>query len=182
MYKIISSSSKGNSICYFDIILVDIGVSYAKVKKYLPKIEYILLTHIHQDHLRVSVANRIGKEHPHIVFIGLEEVIDTIDVDNKIAITSGVLYDLGNVEISAVDLQHDVSNIGYRIFKDDKSIIHITDTDTLDGIEAVDYSLYAIEHNYDEVLISRAIERKQINGEYCHELRSVQSHLSYSQA
>lgn len=44
---IISSSSAGNCYIYNQDLMIDIGVSYIKVKSYNQKIKYILLSHTH---------------------------------------------------------------------------------------------------------------------------------------
>lgn len=44
-YDIIGSSSKGNAIVVEDILLLDCGLSYSKVKPYLKKIKLIFISH-----------------------------------------------------------------------------------------------------------------------------------------
>lgn len=44
-YNIINSSSQGNAIIVEDFLLLDIGVSYAKIKQYLNKIKLIFISH-----------------------------------------------------------------------------------------------------------------------------------------
>lgn len=46
-YEIISSNSKGNAIVLEDIILLDCGLSYSKLKNYLKKIKLIFISHVH---------------------------------------------------------------------------------------------------------------------------------------
>ena len=38
-YNIIGSSSKGNCIVVEDVLMLDCGVSYSKIKKYLNKVK-----------------------------------------------------------------------------------------------------------------------------------------------
>ena len=45
--NIIASSSKGNAYIYNQDILLDVGISYIKIKDYLKNIRLILLTHQH---------------------------------------------------------------------------------------------------------------------------------------
>lgn len=45
--NIISSSSKGNCYIYNKDLMVDVGVSYSKIKEYLKEIKLILLSHQH---------------------------------------------------------------------------------------------------------------------------------------
>lgn len=44
-FDIISSSSKGNAIIVEDILLLDCGVSYMKIKEKLKKIKIIFISH-----------------------------------------------------------------------------------------------------------------------------------------
>lgn len=46
-YEILSSSSKGNSIIVEDILCLDVGISYRKIRKYLKKIKLIFISHVH---------------------------------------------------------------------------------------------------------------------------------------
>ena len=46
-YDIINSNSKGNAIILEDKIMLDCGVTYTKIKKYLKKIKIIFISHVH---------------------------------------------------------------------------------------------------------------------------------------
>ena len=46
-YEIISSSSKGNCIIVENILMLDVGVSYKKIKDKLKKIKLIFISHSH---------------------------------------------------------------------------------------------------------------------------------------
>lgn len=45
-YEILGSSSKGNSIILEDIIMLDCGLSYSKIKNHLRKIKLIFISHV----------------------------------------------------------------------------------------------------------------------------------------
>ena len=183
MYKIIASSSKGNSVLYHQSILVDIGVSFALIKPFLYDIQIVLLTHEHKDHINIETLKRLQFERP-TLRIGCGEFmlkyldglknIDILEACNK--------YDYSNFVVIPVKLYHDAPNFGYRILKEDYKIIHATDTAHLNGIEAKNYNLYALEHNYDEETIDDIIESKKENGQYSYEKAAINSHLSEQQA
>ena len=184
MYQVISSSSKGNAVLYHDSILVDCGVSFASILPHLNALKIILLTHEHSDHFKEATLKKIFFTRP-----GLRIVCGAWLAEKALRITKNVdiieigkLYDYGTFQISAIKLYHDVPNCGYRIFKDGTKILHATDTATLDGIEAKGYDLYALEHNYNEETIFDTINQKRRNGEFSHELGSINSHLSEQQA
>lgn len=183
MYNILSSGSHGNAIIYFNQILVDCGVPFSLIKPYTKDIQLVLLTHKHGDHLNMSTINKLAFERPSLRFgcgSFLSEYLS--DIKNVDIYESGEVYDYGLFKISPITLYHDVPNFGYRIFKDQKKIIHATDTYTLEGISAKEYDLYALESNYDEDRIYNIIREKESRGEYAHQRGSINSHLSKQQA
>lgn len=185
MITIIQSNSKGNAILYKDV-LVDIGVSYKKLAPYLNEIKIILLTHIHGDHFNKSTIAKVAKQKPLIRFVCCEWLVDPLldlGVRNIDCLELNKLYDFGFVQVSPFKLYHlnsDMSiceNCGWRIFSD-KKIFHATDTEHLEGITAIGYDVYAIEGNYDEVLLDFILEHST---EYEHGHRSKLTHLSIQQ-
>lgn len=58
----------------------------------------------------------------------------------------------------------------------------MTDTKTVEGINAKDYDLYLVEGNYDEEEIQRRIKEKEEQGAYINEYRTIDTHLSIQQA
>lgn len=183
MYNIISTGSKGNAVIYFDSILIDCGVPYSHIKPYIDKIQMVLLTHQHSDHINMSTIKQIQFNRPSIRFgcgVFLSEILS--DVRNVDVFEAGRIYNYGLFKVSPIILYHDVLNFGYRIFKDGKKVIHATDTVTLDGITAKNYDLYAIECNYDEDKVFDVIREKTARGEYAHQRGSINSHLSKQQA
>lgn len=187
MYKVIQSNSKGNSILYHQSILVDIGIPFAKIKPYLKDIQIVLLTHKHDDHFNKSTIKKLAFERPSVRFgccsWMFEKLLDCGVKSRNIDVYEiGEYYNYGDLVISPIKLYHDVENCGYRIIKDYYKIFHATDTAHLNGIEAVNYDLYSLEHNYDEDTINGIIEAKTAKGEFCYEKGAINSHLSFQQA
>lgn len=185
-YNIIGTGSLGNSVIYFDEIMVDAGLPFNKLEEFLRNVKVILLTHKHHDHFLESTISRIGREYPNIVLIFPRDLIPEVKaLDYKgltFVIDTGRKYNVGHYVIEAFKLFHDVPNIGYKIYKDDYKIIHATDTGSIDHIEAKDFDLYAIEHSYDNEIIEEAIRNKINDGVYAYEVRSKEYHLSFQQA
>lgn len=183
MYKVIKTGSKGNAVFYHDCILLDCGVSFKDINPIINDIQLILLTHEHADHINISTLKRIKDDRP-TVRIGCCEwmlkylkgyrFVDCFEI--------GKTYNYGTFNISPIKLYHDVENCGYRIITDDYKIIHATDTAHMEGIEANNYDLYSIEHNYDEELAEKAIAAARLKGDFCHISGSINSHLSIQQA
>lgn len=183
MYNIISTGSTGNAIIYFDTILVDCGVPFSLIKPYIDKIQIVLLTHQHSDHINMSTIKKIQLNRPSVRFGCGAFLFDMLPgIRNVDVYEAGKLYDYGLFKVSPVTLYHDVKNFGYRLFKADKKVIHATDTVTLEGITAKNYDLYAIECNYDEDKVFDVIREKTARGEYAHQRGSINSHLSKQQA
>ena len=177
---IIQSDSQGNAVLYLDSILVDIGVSWKKLAPYKNQIQLVLLTHRHKDHLNIGALKRLQKHNPKLIVAGGEFMKEHLgEIDNIYTLDFGKWYRFGNIDIAPVKLYHDVPNYGYRIFGNNEKIFHATDTSTLEGITAKNYTVYAIEDNYCEVIANKAITTPKCD--YEHIYRSIQTHLSSQQ-
>ena len=180
--NIIATGSTGNSVLYFNSILIDIGIPYSRLKPYAKDIQIVLTTHAHGDHLNIKTLQRLQKEHPSLRIGCGEWMLPYLDgITNIDVFEIGKLYDYGQFKISPFKLYHDVLNCGYRLFKDEIKIFHATDTKTLTGITAKGYDLYCIEANYSEPIAQQMIEQALEKGEFTHIVGSVNSHLSEEQ-
>ena len=188
-YRIIESGSSGNATIVEDIILIDCGVSFKKLKNYYQELKLVLLTHIHSDHFNKTTIKKLAKERPTLRFGCCEWLVKdliecgvdkrNIDVYDNI---SNFKY-LDNLIVTTFDLQHDVLNCGYKLFINDKKYFYATDTRSLENIEAKDYDMYFVEGNYEDK--NELEERKQKHiekGEYYYEDRVEKTHLSQVQA
>lgn len=182
-YKIINSGSDGNATVIEKIILIDCGLALKQIEDYISNIEIVLLTHEHSDHFNSRTIARLTKEKPNLKFAcgewlknrlircGVNE--DRIDV-----LEIGKMYNYNKFKISAIKAYHDVPNIGYRIYIEDKKLLYITDTSTLDGIKAKDYDVYLVEANYEENQLKEELELSELNGEFNYRKRVQYTHLS----
>ncbi|MBS4750993.1 MBL fold metallo-hydrolase [Carnobacteriaceae bacterium zg-ZUI78] len=157
-YEIIASGSKGNCVV-IENIMIDCGVSFNRIKEQLYNVDYLLLTHIHSDHINVSTLKKIKKLFPNILMIGNYEVANYVDID--IIANSG--YHVKNVPIDFLPFEcvHDVLTYGYMWTMKKKRIIYATDTNNLNNVpndEKFDY--FFIESNYDEDKIKLAQAKK----------------------
>ena len=182
MYNVIATGSTGNSVLYFNSILIDIGVPYSRLKPYVKDIQIVLTTHAHGDHLNIKTLQRLQKEHPSLRIGCGEWMLPYLEgITNVDVYEIGKLYDYGQFKISPFKLYHDVPNCGYRILKDETKIFHATDTKTLEGVTAHGYDLYCIEANYSEPIAQQMIEQAIEKGEFTHIIGSINSHLSEEQ-
>ena len=190
-YNIIGSSSKGNCIIVEDLLMLDVGVSYSKIKKYLNKVKLIFISHCHKDHLLPSTIKHISFNFPNIKYVcGSEEVVkklveSNVNKKNIYILKNGIKYDLGLIKVRLIDLYHDVENYGLKWELNGKKGIYIVDTERIDHVVAQDYDLYLIENNYQEKLlqehIDKAIEENDENKLFYLQ-RVPHTHLSNEQA
>ena len=163
-YEIIGSSSDGNCIVVEDVLMLDCGLSYSKIKKYLSKVKLIFISHQHQDHLLPSTIKKVAYNYPTIKFVvGSENVVRklvdcNVNKKNIYVLKNGIKYDLGLIKVRLIDLYHDVENYGLKWEIGGKKGIYATDTSKIDHIVAQDYDLYLIESNYNEELLEQHIQ------------------------
>ena len=186
-YNIISSGSKGNAVIINDIILIDCGVSFKKLRPYADKLKLVMLTHRHSDHFKKATIKRLASERPTLRFAAPEWLYEGLIKcgveDSKIDIVeAGKIYAYGAFSISPIKLYHDCPNTGYRLFWGEEKALYATDTYTLDGISAKNYDLYLIECNYEDEEIKERIRVKEEQGEFAYEKRVLKTHLSKAQA
>lgn len=178
-YKIINTGSNGNATIVENIILIDCGISFKKLKPYINDLKLVLLTHIHTDHFNKSTIKRLAYERPTLRFgccswlvqelIGCgvnKRNIDVYEFNTKYTYNS-------NLVIETIELYHDVPNCGYRVFINNDKVIYMTDTRTLVGISAINYDLYLVEANYE----NEEELHKRAQNEY-YESRVKCTHLS----
>lgn len=182
-YNIISTGSNGNAVIINNFILIDCGVPFKSILPYIKDLKLVLLTHIHTDHFNKTTIRLLASERPTLRFLcGGYMVKALIDCKvNKFNIDvaeSDNIYDYGLCSIIPVKLVHNVSNYGYKIHFGNKKMFYATDTNSLDGIKAIDYDLYMIEANYEDDEIKERIRRKKENGEYAYEYEVIKNHLS----
>lgn len=184
-YQVISTGSIGNAVLYNGNILVDCGIPFIKIKDILPNVRLLLLTHIHHDHYRSSTIKRVRKMYPKIKFVcgvWLRPYLEMDGIEDAIILDYDKVYNFGFCKLSIVRAIHDVPNCGYRIFIGDQKILHITDTFTMEGIIAKDYSILAIENHHDELDMEKWIAEKEELGQFCYEKGAKNSHLSFQKA
>ena len=85
--------------------------------------------------------------------------------------------------VSPFETHHDVRNCGWKIYKDfENSTFYATDLGTLQGIEGRGFHTYLLEANYIEADLERRLTEKLEAGEFAHETRVAENHLSWEEA
>lgn len=184
-YEIIGSSSKGNCIIVEDILMLDCGVSYSKVKKYLSKVKLIFISHAHQDHLNKTCIKQIAYNFPTIKFLtGSVDIIEILKFDcevnskNILYIIHKKWYDIGIMKVKLELLIHDIWNYALKWEYKGKLGIYAVDTERIDHIKAKNYDLYLIESNYNEELLQEHINNCEDTNLLYYLNRVPKTHLS----
>ena len=188
-FNFIGSGSTGNCIILDNTIMLDCGVAYKKIEKYLKDIKVIFISHRHHDHLLPSTVKKISYEYPNIKFIVGFKLIDDllengVPKKNIFALELDKKYDIGIAKIKLDYLIHDVPNYAIHIEYKNNKIIYATDTSEINHIEAKDYNYYLIEANYetDEELLEIIKKDKEMNNGFSYRERVLKTHLSQLQA
>lgn len=190
-YEIIKTGSKGNSILFNKTLLLDIGIPYKDIKKYLKEVKTIFISHLHADHLNKTTAKLISYNYPKIKFLCNFEVAVALFESGVKKYSIWCLdehrwFDLGFAKVRIEKLIHDVNNSSFQIeYKNGKKMIYITDTGSIPStINAKDYDNYLIEANYkNEEELGKLIQQDYDNGkEFSHYVRVRDTHLSEEQA
>ena len=141
-YEIIGSSSKGNCIVVEDKLMLDVGVAYSKIKKYLSNIKLIFISHAHLDHLLPSTIRKIAYNYPIIKFLTGSEVVvqklieNGVNKKNIYILNPCKLFDLGILKLKLDLLVHDTPNYTLHFNINKKRGVYIVDTASVDNIDA----------------------------------------------
>lgn len=181
-YEIIASGSAGNCVI-IERLMIDIGLSYKKIEKYLHKIDVIFITHQHTDHVKKTTLKQIRKYHPRIKILCSKELSEYLQDNELIKVNNYVQYEI-NMKESKLILQpfkckHNVVCQGIVFKYGDNYCIYATDTSTLEysynctlGEGVYDY--FFIEANYDKYKI-RAMDKTKYGYDV---IKSAMRHLS----
>lgn len=152
-WKIISSGSKGNCVIVNDV-MIDCGVPFKRIKEHLYDINYLLLTHIHSDHINSSTLESIRKLFPKITIIGNYQIAQLYDID--IIGNSDFKITLPSFEVTPFECFHDVITQGYTWRVDGENIIYATDISSLENAPHLKFDYLFIESNHDEKKLEMA--------------------------
>jgi ribonuclease BN (tRNA processing enzyme) len=176
-YKILSSGSKGNCVIVNDEIMFDCGIAFNKMKEELYGIKYLLITHVHSDHLNKLTLQQIMSKFPTIKIIGNYEVHQAMHTN--IIANAGFDIVTKDYTFTPFEAVHDVLTYGFTFHVGDKRVIYCTDTANLNNAPEGPYDYFFIESNHDEQKLKQAIN--EYKGTYSPFL-SGKRHLSTQQA
>lgn len=146
-YNIIATGSSGNAV-RIESIMVDCGIAFSKMKEDLYKVDTLLITHAHSDHVKPSTLDRIRKEFPNIKVYGNADVAYQYPVDKVVGTAP---FKLRNKrEVIPFDGVHDVPVTGYVIRMKGLNILYMTDTARVNPPGDLKYDYVFLESNFDE--------------------------------
>lgn len=146
-YEILKTGSKGNCVVIEDI-MIDCGIPFSKMKDVLYDIRYLLLTHIHSDHIKPATLQKIKALFPKITILGNYEVAQKFDVD--IIVNNGFPVITKDYTFLPVKGTHDVVVTGYSFWINNQHVCYMTDTNSYSDFKEAPYDYFFIELNYDE--------------------------------
>lgn len=156
-YNVISSGSVGNCVV-IDDIMIDCGVPYTKIKEELYNIKYLLITHIHGDHVRKSTLNYIKRNFPNITIISNYDVHQVYGVD--IVANAGYEIYTDDYVFNCFECVHDVVTYGYYWNHIGLDIIYATDTSNMNfAPQDMKFDYLFLESNHDEKKLEAVRER-----------------------
>lgn len=181
-YEIINSGSDGNSVV-IGRVMIDIGLSYKKLEKYLHKVDVIFITHQHIDHVKKPTLKQIRKYHPNIKIMCSKALKEHLKDDDLIPVRSNVQYTVkvkdSTFTFQPFDCVHNVPTQGLVFQYGDEFGIYATDTNTLEhsyectlGNGVYDY--FFIEANYDKYKI-KAVDKSKYGYDV---IKNARRHLS----
>ena len=188
IYEILASGSTGNATVIEDSILIDIGVPFKKIEPYADKLKLVLLTHAHGDHFNPATVSALARRRPALRWACCSWMVPfllTADVDKRcidVTLPDHAIVYHGFCAVNPVQLYHNVSNCGWRVFKNGEKLLYATDTGKMDGIKAEGYDLYFIEANHTRDELAERVAEKELRGDYAYEIHAAENHLSYEQA
>ena len=182
IYNVIASGSTGNCEIAYTRVMIDCGVPFSKIKKFIKDVQLVIITHAHSDHLNMKTIHKLSYERPTLRFAIAEYLTPYfVGIRNVDVLELNKWYDYGQFRISLGKLYHDIPNIFIRLDFGGKKIFRATDTFTLQGITANGYDIYALESNYNSDTVWDTIKRIEAAGGYAHQRGSINSHLSEQQ-
>ncbi|WP_367377274.1 MBL fold metallo-hydrolase [Levilactobacillus cerevisiae] len=158
-YKIIGTGSTGNCVVIDGDLMFDIGLPFKRIHDALFGVKYIVITHIHTDHLNVATAKHIRRLFPNIKFIGNEQVNEKFPVD--IIAEADQPIELDGFTLVPFYAPHNVLVYGYTWRRDGKNYLYVTDTESMRNAPTKQdnggYDYLFLEANHDQRIIEQIL-------------------------
>lgn len=160
-YHIIGTGSSGNAV-RIENIMFDCGVPFSHMKEDLYKVDTLLITHSHSDHIKPATLERIRKEFPGITVFGNADVAYQYDVD--MVVGSKPFNLRKRRKIIPFDGVHDVPVTGYIVQMKGLNILYMTDTARVNPPSDLLLDYIFLESNFDERKLRQEAKRYKKHG------------------
>ena len=204
--EVINSGSDGNAVMIDDCILIDFGLAYKHVGKYMNKADVIIVTHRHGDHFHLQAFKMFLKKNSfkvrNVMYMNkdvanhIDEKLENSDLSfvpkrenilktNTFQDSTLEVYELntkkGKYKMEIFRLVHDVENQGIILTNENgETLIYATDTETMEyAPKGRKYDYILVEGNYDEQKVLEAM--KSLDLERVRRSQFNERHLSLSE-
>lgn len=160
-YHIIGTGSSGNAV-RIENIMFDCGVPFSHMKEDLYKVDTLLITHSHSDHIKPATLDRIRKEFPGITVFGNADVAYQYDVDMVVGSKPFSLRK--RRKVIPFDGVHDVPVTGYIVQMKGLNILYMTDTARVNPPSDLLLDYIFLESNFDERKLRQEAKRYKKHG------------------
>lgn len=172
-YNIIGTGSTGNAV-RIENIMFDCGVPFSHMHEDLYKVDTLLITHSHSDHIKPSTFERIRAEFPLIKIYANADVAYQYEVDKVIGTAAFKLP--GKRVVIPFEGVHDVPVTGYIVKMKGLNILYMTDTARVKPPVEIPLDYVFLESNFDERKLKEESKRYKRHG--YDPYMSVTRHLS----
>lgn len=154
-YEIIKTGSSGNAVLVNNV-LFDCGISWKALEPYATKIDLVLVSHRHLDHIRVSTLNKLKNLFPRVAVLAHEAFYEGTDKwmyeFDAVLPSHRKLLIKGKYEVLCAPIPHSVPNCAFVVkFPNGATCMYATDTVSLDHLTIPNLDLYLLESNYSEL-------------------------------
>ena len=140
--------------------MIDCGIPFSKMKDDLDKVDTLLITHAHSDHVKPTTFERIRREFPNICVYGNADVAYQYELDTVVESNSFSLR--GRRKIIPFPGVHDVPVTGYIIEMKKLNILYMTDSAIVNPRYNKPIDYFFLESNFDErKLLEKAKQYKR---------------------
>lgn len=187
--EVIATGSKGNAVLLNGAYLIDCGVPFSSLQKYLKRIRLVFLTHIHADHFKAATVRQLHLRRPGIRFVCCRNLLVPLCAEAGVNPDSVTVLEPGQgakfshlpdgeLQVRPFELIHNVPNVGWLFKTRDGTALYATDTVRI-PIEAPGLSLYMVECNYKGDELERRKEQKLASGGFIYEDTVAACHMSF---
>lgn len=170
-FSVLSSSSTGNATVIRNkdaTVMIDAGLSCKRIEQVLgergltgKRIDAILITHEHADHIKGLGAFSRKYNVPiyanENTWAALDQHVGKIAEENRIVMQTGEVRDFGSLRVESYGISHDAEEpVGYKFYEGEAKLSVTTDIGYISNkvrAEIIDSDVFILEANYDTEML-----------------------------